>query len=87
MSTPAELVPDDAYCIYCHAPAAGPCAACGALCCGECVELRLGLTRQLAVCRDCIRKGVTLAGAGRLVWWAAAACAGIAAAVFWAAMR
>lgn len=54
MSGMQTFEPDGIYCVHCHAPAAGPCAACGALCCGDCVELRPGLTRQQAVCRVCI---------------------------------
>ncbi len=47
--------PDDDYCVYCHAPAAGMCAECGALCCGECVELVMGWTTQRAICDSCAR--------------------------------
>ena len=46
--------PDSLYCVHCHAEAAGMCARCGALCCADCVELRLGLTREQAVCRVCL---------------------------------
>lgn len=53
MTAPQPFSPDDIYCVYCHAPAAGPCAACGALCCGDCVEVVMGLTVQRAVCRAC----------------------------------
>jgi len=55
--------PDDLYCVYCHAPAAGPCAACGALCCGDCVELIMGLIARRAVCRTCLAQGYRPAGA------------------------
>lgn len=48
------FTPDDDYCVYCHAPAAGPCAECGALCCGDCVEVVLRLSRPRAICRDCL---------------------------------
>jgi hypothetical protein len=48
-----EFTPDDVYCVYCHAPASGPCATCGALCCADCVELVMGLTTHRAVCRNC----------------------------------
>ncbi|MDX2165532.1 MAG: hypothetical protein SF182_00645 [Deltaproteobacteria bacterium] len=50
----APFTPDDDYCVYCHAPAAGPCAQCGALCCGDCVDLVLRLSVPRAVCRDCV---------------------------------
>lgn len=49
------FAPDDEYCAYCHAPAAGVCADCGALCCGDCVELVLRFTSRRAVCRTCLR--------------------------------
>jgi len=45
--------PDQDYCVYCHAPAAGMCARCGALCCGDCVELVMGWTTQRAICSNC----------------------------------
>jgi hypothetical protein len=48
------FTPDDDYCVYCHAPAAGPCAECGALCCGDCVEVVLRLSLPRAICRDCM---------------------------------
>lgn len=44
------------------------CATCGALCCGECVELVMGLTKQRAVCRDCLGKGRRPLE-GRMLWW------------------
>lgn len=59
--------PDDVYCVYCHAPAAGPCAVCQALCCGDCVELVMGLTVRRAVCRSCLARGARPADAA--VWW------------------
>ena len=65
--------PDDAYCVYCHAPAAGPCAVCGAVCCGDCVELTMGLTVQRAVCRDCLRRGHHPGDAHLLRWFVVAA--------------
>jgi hypothetical protein len=49
--------PDDIYCVYCHAIASGPCAVCGALCCGDCVELVMGLTLWRATCRSCLEQG------------------------------
>jgi len=85
MTTPTPFTPDDDYCVYCHAPAAGPCGVCAALCCGECVELAAGLTRQVAVCRDCVAKGLAPRGSERLVWWGVAAFAALAAAILWLA--
>ena len=43
MSGLEPFSPDADYCVYCHAPAAGMCAECGALCCVDCVELVMGL--------------------------------------------
>jgi len=71
MSTQQPFTPDDVYCVYCHAPAAGLCAVCGALCCGDCVELVMGLTTRRAVCRSCLEKGHRPAGAWtarRIAW-------------------
>lgn len=75
MTTQQPFTPDDAYCVYCHAPAAGLCATCGALCCGDCVELVMGLTTHRAVCRSCLEKGRRPAGAWtrrRIAWTCAA---------------
>jgi hypothetical protein len=47
------FTPDDEYCVYCHAPAAGMCAECGALCCADCVDVVMGWTARRAVCRNC----------------------------------
>jgi hypothetical protein len=72
------FTPDEDYCAYCHAPAAGVCADCGALCCGDCVELVLRFTSQRAVCRSCLRD----APPARPRWrWVMVAVAAIAAAV------
>ena len=65
--------PDDAYCVYCHAPAAGPCAVCKALCCGDCVELVMGLTVRRAVCRSCLERGAHPADAAAWRWFIGAA--------------
>lgn len=62
MTIQQPFTPDDAYCVYCHAVAVGPCATCGALCCGECVELVLGCTTHRAVCCSCLEKGRPPAG-------------------------
>ena len=68
MSSTQPFDPDALYCVYCHAVAAGMCATCGALVCGDCAELTMGLTQQRAICSAC-------AGQGRrpkerqLLWW------------------
>lgn len=62
------FTPDELYCVYCHAPAAGPCATCGALCCGDCVELAMGLTVERAVCKACLEKGSRPPGAVGRRW-------------------
>lgn len=54
---PAPFTPDALYCVYCHAPAAGACAGCGAPCCADCVELLRGVITPRAVCRSCVRAG------------------------------
>lgn len=56
MSGLEPFQPDDDYCVYCHAVAAGLCATCGALCCPDCVELEMGWTTQRAVCHACLRE-------------------------------
>jgi hypothetical protein len=66
--------PDFLYCVYCHAVAAGMCATCGALVCGDCAELTMGLTQQRAICRECVRKG-RRPSERRLLWWMIAAAA------------
>ncbi len=50
------FTPDEDYCVYCHAPAAGMCAECGALCCVDCVELVMGWTTQRATCHSCLER-------------------------------
>ena len=67
------FAPDDAYCVYCHAPAAGSCAVCGALCCGDCVELVMGLTTRRALCRSCLARGARPADARAWRWFGIAA--------------
>lgn len=82
MPQPQPFDPDASYCVYCHAPAAGMCAACGALCCADCVELVMGLTRRRAICRGCVDEG-RLPLERRLLPWAVAgaiALAGVLAA-------
>ncbi|MBX3024638.1 hypothetical protein KF840_06985 [bacterium] len=75
------FTPDDVYCVYCQAPAAGMCADCGALCCGDCVEVVLRLTSRRAVCRMCLRHAPT--PRRRRWWWVAALAALAAAALRW----
>lgn len=60
--------PDASYCVFCHAVAAGTCATCGALCCGDCVELVMGLTTRRAICRSCAERGVRPAERQLLGW-------------------
>ncbi|MFQ5666706.1 MAG: hypothetical protein ACE5I7_09770 [Candidatus Binatia bacterium] len=79
MTQAQPFSPDDVYCVYCHAPAAGVCAACAASCCGDCVELVMGLTVRRAVCRSCMLRGHRPAGAGALRWLIAGAGAVLAA--------
>ena len=69
------ISPDDVYCVYCHAPAAGACAVCQALCCGDCVELVMGLTVRRAVCRSCLARDARPADAAAWRWFAFAALA------------
>jgi hypothetical protein len=79
------FTPDEAYCAYCHAPAAGVCADCGALCCGDCVEIVLRFTSQRAVCHACLRDAPPrrAAGAGRWAWAAIALAALGAGVLLW----
>lgn len=79
MGATQPFTPDALYCVYCHAPAAGPCAVCGALCCADCVELVMGLTVRRAICRSCLERGHRPAGASGRRWLllAAAAVVGI----------
>jgi hypothetical protein len=60
------FTPDDIYCAYCHAKAAGRCASCRALVCADCAEL-VGSAKRFAVCSDCHAKGAGRAG---LAVWA-----------------
>lgn len=63
------FTPDDEYCVYCHAPAAGMCAECGALCCADCVDLVMGWTTRRAVCSHCAESNATTASSvGPGVW-------------------
>jgi hypothetical protein len=67
------FVPDADYCAYCHAPAAGPCADCGALCCADCVEVVLRFTSRRAVCQPCL--AAVPASSPRVWLWVAAGAA------------
>ena len=73
MTGTQPISPDDVYCVYCHAPAAGPCAVCKALCCGDCVELVMGLTVRRAVCRSCLARGARPADVAAWRWFIGAA--------------
>ncbi len=77
MSGLEPFSPDSDYCVYCHAPAVGMCAECGALCCGDCVELVMGWTTQRAICDSCVRAGATdEAPASRARFWLVGLIAG-----------
>lgn len=83
---PAPFEPDALYCVYCHAPAAGSCATCGALCCADCVDLVPGIITPRAVCTSCIRDGRRPAGRSvflRALLWAAALAALLALVVYY----
>jgi hypothetical protein len=81
MSQAQPFEPDSSYCVYCHAVAAGMCATCDALCCGECVELVMGLTKHRAVCRNCFAKGRRPLER-RVLWWMIGAVAVLAGGVW-----
>ena len=74
------FIPDADYCAYCHAPAAGPCADCGALCCADCVEVVLRMTTRRAVCKPCLAAGRDSRSAIRVWLWVAAGVAMLAGA-------
>ena len=75
MSGIEPFTPDDVYCVYCHAPAAGSCAVCQALCCGNCVELVMGLTTRRAVCHACLERDAAPADAAAWRWFVRAGIA------------
>ncbi|GAC1352841.1 MAG: hypothetical protein NVS3B20_17340 [Polyangiales bacterium] len=59
MTSELQLVDDDfERCAYCARPAAGPCATCQKLVCGECCVLTEGVS-VWAVCLRCHRTGNT----------------------------
>ena len=71
----ASLIPagdgPTAQCKLCGANAAGPCARCRALVCGDCCELTEGGATTFAVCLACVKRGgksLTGAYAGLLLW-------------------
>ena len=71
MSGLEPFTPDDDYCVYCHAPAAGMCAGCGTLCCADCVELTMGWTTQRAVCSQSAAAVPSPRAASRALPWLA----------------
>jgi hypothetical protein len=81
----ASLIPagdgPTARCKLCGASAAGPCARCRALVCGDCCELTEGGATTFALCLACVRRGgASLAPAWRgLVGWLALVVLGLAA--------
>ena len=88
MSQTQPFTPDADYCVYCHAPAAGQCAVCAALCCPDCVELVSGLVTPRATCHACLARGERPAGWGALLRgllpWVAALLAVALLLVWWA---
>jgi hypothetical protein len=70
MPAPQPFDPDDIYCVYCHAVAAGLCAVCGAVCCADCVVLTMGLTTRRAICRSCDERGIRPAERRLFPWMA-----------------
>jgi hypothetical protein len=77
----------DARCKLCGKSAAGPCARCRALVCGDCCELTEGGVTTFAVCLTCARRGTSMHSAWReLLGWLALIVlplAAIAAALAW----
>ena len=61
------LQPDAAYCVYCHAPASGPCATCQALICADCAVITGGSVKRVAVCTRCHEAGAGVVRAAG--WW------------------
>ena len=82
MSGLEPFSPDDEYCVYCHAPADGMCADCGALCCADCVELVMGWTKQRAVCTSCADSETDHDGMSQAPAWLAAMVALAAAVIY-----
>jgi hypothetical protein len=63
----SPLQPDQDYCVYCHSPAAGRCGVCHAWLCADCTELAPGLSRPLALCRECFSRAPAVGW--RLIAW------------------
>lgn len=82
MSGSLRTVGDDAppRCSFCAREAAGPCASCRRLVCGECCTLTEGGVRTWAICLECDRKkGSWLGGAwGSFGAWLVALLVGLA---------
>lgn len=80
-----SLIPVDdgpvARCKLCGKPAAGPCARCRGLVCGDCCELTEGGATTFAVCLACVKRGgKSLAGGWLgLLGWLGAIIVGLAA--------
>lgn len=58
-------------CVHCGRPAAGPCASCKQMICGDCCTITEGSSKKWAICLECDRKGgrsLMPAWAGLLVW-------------------
>ncbi len=70
-----------ARCKLCGKPAAGPCARCRALVCGDCCELTEGGATTFAICLTCVKRGGRSLTAGwlGLIGWLLAIIAGLAA--------
>ena len=73
MSGGLQHVEDDGplSCRYCSRPAAGPCARCGALVCGDCCTLTTRSAKVWAVCVRCDEQGGGELGSrwtGLLLW-------------------
>ena len=72
MSEGLQHVGDDVErCAYCGRPAAGPCATCKKMVCGECCVLTEGGVQTWAICLRCDRKGgrsLRSAWTGILIW-------------------
>lgn len=51
------FTPDNEYCTLCGAIAAGPCATCHRLVCGDCCEVTGGSVKKVAVCTRCALQG------------------------------
>lgn len=67
MSSLQTFTPDDIYCVFCHARAAGRCATCHALICADCAELTGGAVQKAAVCQECAARGEGRVGLRE--WW------------------